>query len=354
MFHLQIAINNKTIQQSTITVNRTHAETFTFLLDMLRFLCFSLSNSFMRITTLLISLTLPCAATAQDKIVETLKAESSSASGKIASDTSKKRWKAGGVYKFNLGQGSNSNWAAGGDDFSLNINTSLNLHAKHKKGHFTWDNSVDLIFGFVKTTSLGSRKNDDRIDFVSKYDYALNSKINVGSLANFRSQFFPGYSYPNSVKTYASNFLAPGYALVSVGVDYKPKKKVSLFLSPVTSRWVIVADDSLSAKGAYGVTPGNSSINQLGAFATANYEVEFVKNLTYKTRLDMFSNYKKDPLNIDVYMTNCLAVKVFRAVTFNWNLDLIYDDDTRVFGKTKTSSSLQMKSVVAAGVQVRI
>lgn len=314
------------------------------------------SKLIMRIAALIISLIFSCCVCAQDKIVQTLKIESGNASGKLAAapDTSKKRWKAGGMYKFNLGQGSNSNWAAGGDDFSLNINTSLNLHAKHKKGKFNWDNSVDLIFGFLKTTSLGSRKNDDRVDFISKYDYAVNKKMNIGSLFNIRSQFFKGYSYPNNIKTYSSNFLAPGYALVSFGVDYKPRKKISLFLSPVTSRWVIVKDDSLAANGAYGVDPGSNSINQLGAFATANYEIEFVKNLTYKTRLDMFSNYNKDPLNIDIYMTNLLAVKVFKAVSFNWSLDLIYDDDTRVFGKTKTSPALQMKSTVAAGVQVKI
>ena len=56
----------------------------------------------------------------------------------------------------------------------------------------------DFNLGYVKTTSLGSRKNDDRIDFLSKYGYALNSKLNVAGLFNFRSQLFKGYTYDNN------------------------------------------------------------------------------------------------------------------------------------------------------------
>jgi len=272
-----------------------------------------------------------------------------------APDTSRKLWKKGGMYRLNLGQGSLSNWAAGGDDFSININTTLNLYAAHKGKNFNWDNSLDIALGFLKTTSLGSRKNDDRIDIVSKYNYSVNPKATVGLLGNFRTQFFNGYSYSaTTTKVYASGFLSPGYALASFGVDYKPKKELSLFLSPVTSRWVIVKNDSLVSKASYGVDTGNHVINQLGAFATLNYQKELVKNLTYKSRLDMFSNYKKNPLNVDIYMTNILAVKIFKMLSFNWSFDVIYDDDTRIFGPDKDAPALQLKSIVGAGFQLRI
>ena len=293
---------------------------------------------------------------AQDRAIQTLQLESGAAVPKVpAPDTSKKTWKTGGLYRLNLGQGSLSNWAAGGDDFSININTTLNLYATHKRKHFNWDNSLDIAFGFLKTTSLGSRKNDDRIDLVSKYNYSIDPKVTVGSLFNFRTQFFNGYSYSATApKMYASGFLSPGYVLTSLGVDYKPKKELSLFVSPLTSRWVIVKNDSLASKASYGVDTGKNVINQLGAFATINYQKELVKNLSYKSRLDLFSNYKKNPWNIDVYMTNILAVKIFKMLSFNWSFDVIYDDDTRIFGVNKDSPALQLKSIVGAGFQLRI
>ena len=310
----------------------------------------------MRVILLIFVFVLPQSINAQDKIIKTLQLESGTVTAKVpVQDTSKKTWKKGGLYRLNLVQGSLSNWAAGGDDFSININTTLNLYATYKKNNFNWDNSLDLVFGFLKTTTLGSRKNDDRIDLVSKQNYSINKKTTVGTLFNFRTQFFNGYSYSaKTEKVYASGFLSPGYVLTSLGIDYKPKKELSLFVSPLTSRWVIVLNDSLASKAAYGVDTGKNIINELGAFATVNYQKEIVKNVTYKSRLDMFSNYKKDPWNIDIYMTNVLAVKIFKMLSFNWSFDVIYDDDTRIFGDEKNAPALQLKSIVGAGFQLKI
>ncbi|MEI9955746.1 MAG: DUF3078 domain-containing protein [Ferruginibacter sp.] len=310
----------------------------------------------MRFAILISFFLLPGLINAQDKAIQTLQFESGSIAPRISVvDTSHKLWKRGGMYRLNLGQGSLSNWAAGGDDFSINVNTTLNLFATYKKNHYNWDNSLDLAFGFLKTTTLGTRKTDDRFDLVSKYTYSVNPKTTIGLLGNVRTQFFNGYSYATDRdKIFASGFLSPGYVLTSLGMDLKPKKEISLFLSPMTSRWVIVKDDTLASKASYGVDSGKNIINQLGAFATVNFEKELVKNLTYKTRLDLFSNYKKNPLNIDVYMTNIIAVKIYKMLSFNWSFDVIYDDDTRIFGPEKDAPALQLKSIIGAGLQVRI
>jgi len=305
------------------------------------------------LATLLLALSLSLAA--QDQSVKALQAEANRSIKKDDADTSKKNWKTGGLFSFNIGQGSLNNWAAGGDEFSLTINTFLNLHAFYKKDKHSWDNSLDLNFGYIKTTSLGTRKNDDRIDLLSKYGYALNSKLNLAGLFNFRSQFFKGYTYDNaSNKTLSSNILAPAYVLLSAGLDYKPTKNLSIFVSPITNRWVIVNDDTLSAKGAYGVRPGTKSINEIGAYASIGYIKDFNKFVSYKGRLDLFSNYKKNPQNVDVYMTNTLSAKIGKIFTFSWSVDMIYDDDVRLFGKNQTSPGLQLKSIIGAGIQVRL
>ncbi len=290
----------------------------------------------------------------QDQTVKALQSEATKSIKKDAADTSTKTWKKGGLYSFNIGQGSLSNWAAGGDDFSLTINTFLNLFAFYKKDKNSWDNSLDINWGYVKTTTLGSRKNDDRFDLLSKYGYALNPKLNLAGLFNFRSQFFKGYSYTSTTKSLNSNFLAPAYMLVSAGLDYKPTKNLSIFLSPITNRWVIVRDDTLSVKGAYGVRPGTKSINEFGAFASITYLKDFNKFVVYRGKLDLFSNYKKNPQNIDVYMTNTFSAKLGKVFTISWSLDMIYDDDVRLFGVNKTAPALQLKSIVGAGIQLNL
>lgn len=290
---------------------------------------------------------------AQDETVKGLQKEVARDIKKDAADTAQYTWKKGGIYNLNLSQGSLNNWAAGGDEFSLSVNTILSLFAFYKKDKHSWDNTLDLNFGYVRSTSLGSRKNDDRIDLLSKYGRAVSSDWNITTLFNFRTQLLKGYAYEKEQRTLTSNFLAPAYILTSLGMDYKPNDRFSLFLSPVTARWVIVKDDSLSNKGLYGVEPGQHSRTELGAFVTASYLKAINENVSYKGRLDLFSNYRNNPQNVDVFMSNILSVKLWKAVSASWNVDLIYDDDVRLFGESNRAAALQLKSLVGLGLAVR-
>jgi hypothetical protein len=292
-------------------------------------------------------------ALSQDAVVRKLQSESLRSVKKDIPDTVKHAWKRGIVFGINIGQGSLSNWAAGGDDFSLTVASSLNVFGFYKRDKHSWDNTLDVNFGYVKTTTLGSRKNDDRFDLLSKYGYALNNKLNLASAFNFRSQFFKGFTYKDSTKSFSSDLLSPAYVLVSIGLDYKPVKGLSIYFSPITTRWVIVMDDSLSAKGSYGVKTGRHSNNEVGSFATINYQKPFNKFVSYKGRLDLFSNYKREPKNVDVYMTNTLTAKVARIIAFSWSLDMIYDDDVKLFGPEKKSPALQVKSIIGIGLQLK-
>jgi Protein of unknown function (DUF3078) len=234
----------------------------------------------------------------------------------------------------------------------------LNLYAFYAKDRTAWDNSLDLALGYVKTTSLGDRKSDDRIDFTSKYGYKLSptSKWYASLLFNFRTQMAPGFNYPTATTSNKiSQFLSPAYALLSLGLDYKPNKNFSLFVSPLTSRWVIVSAKGLNpgfptAKGGvYGVPVGKGVRNEIGAFLSANYMNEIVKNVTYKGKLDLFSNYKSNPQNIDVFMTNLLSANIFKGISFNLGLDMVYDDDVRVLGKDLKSRRTQFRQYIGIG-----
>ena len=292
-------------------------------------------------------------ATAQDSTVQSLQKDASREIKRDAADTIPMVWRKGGIFNLNISQGSLSNWAAGGDDYSLSLNTLLSLYAFYKKDRHAWDNTLDFNYGFVRTTSLGNRKNDDRFDLFSKYGYALSSKWNLAVLGNFRTQFFKGYTYDNSAQTFVSDFLAPGYLLLGLGLDFKPTQNFSVYLSPLTERWTFVNNDTLSSKGTYGVEPGKKVRSELGAFVSVSYLKAFSKVVAYKGRLDLFSNYQHNPQNIDVYMTNLLSINFAKVLAVTWNVDLIYDDDVRMFGATKTSPALQLKSLLGVGLLVK-
>lgn len=272
---------------------------------------------------------------------------------KKETDTIPWTWKRGGLVNANLAQGSLSNWAAGGDEFSMSLNTYFNYFLLHKNGRRSWDNSFEFNLGFMQTSSLGNRKNDDRFDLLSKYGYQLDSgRWYVTGLGNFRSQFFDGYTYSGSKSTFSSTLLSPAYALASLGLDYKHNEKFSIFLSPATSRWVIVANRSLSDSGMYGVPRGRHIHQEFGAFASINYTTSFTKNVTWKGRADLFTNYKDHPENIDIYMTNAFSFKINKYLSATYNLDLIYDDDVKLF-RGRNSPALQIKSLIGIGFLMR-
>ena len=293
---------------------------------------------------LLLSLVLAAftSLTAQDDTVKDLKKDAEKFIKKDANDTIPKTWKLGGIFNLNINQGSLSNWTAGGDKFSFSLNSYLNLYGFYKKEKHSWDNNLDLAYGIVKTTSLGNRKSSDRIDFLSKYGYAISKKINVASLLNFRSQFAKGFSYSKTAagadsSTITSKTFAPAYLLLSLGLDWKPNNDFSLFVSPITERWVFV-NDKLLAPG-YGLDPGKTVKNELGAYLSANYLKKIGPSFIFKTRFDLFSNYKNEPQNIDIFWTNVLTAKITKYINFSFNLDMIYDDDSKNVNPLKGPAS---------------
>ena len=286
---------------------------------------------------------------AQDLVVAKLRSETSRNIKKDL-DTTVWNWKQGGMYNFNFSQSSLSNWAAGGDNFNMSINSYFNLFKLYRKDRISWDNNLDINLGFIQSTSLGGRKNDDRFDYLSKYGYKIdtNGVWYVSGLFNFRSQFFDGYSY-GAKNEFTSSFLSPAYIILSAGLDYKPDNKLSIFFSPLTSRTTLLLNKKLSALGKYGVDSGRNVKRETGLFVTINYSNTILPNVMYKGRADFFSNYNEKPENVNLYMTNMFNFKIFKNFTANYSLDLIYDDKIRIFGPNKTSPGLQLKSIIGIG-----
>jgi len=106
------------------------------------------------------------AVSAQDKDVQKLKNESKRDIKK--DEKQKEGWTKGGVFALNISQGSSHNWAAGAEKFSFSLNGLLNTYAYLKRERNSWDNTVNMQYGMVNTTSQGTRKNDDRFDLLSR------------------------------------------------------------------------------------------------------------------------------------------------------------------------------------------
>ncbi len=331
------------------------------------------------------------AGMAQDKSVKEMQSTSEKS---IADDTTHKSgWKAGGVFSLNVGQGSSSNWAAGAEKFSFSLASYLSVYANYKAGRFTWMNTLDLGYALVNTTSQGVRKTDDKIDFYSKAGHELTKTLSLAGVVNFRSQFYDGYdySYLGKYQRKTSSFMAPANLIVAPGVDWHPVSYFSVFVSPISSRMVFVTNDPWNyyfpngviptADGGgfeaplsvnYGVDPARKVRVELGGFASVNFNKEIFKNVSYKSRVDLYSNYLKvrrytpvgphqvqettigaKPQNVDVFWTNLIVMKVNKFLNVTYNFDLIYDDDVRQFGPDKDAARTQVRSLLSVGFSAK-
>lgn len=281
----------------------------------------------------------------------------------IAQNTSTedKTWKTGGVASFNLSQVSLSNWAGGGES-SVAANGMLSLFANYKKNDFSWDNTFEFGYGIVNQDGV-SQKTDDRLSLSSKLGRQASENWLYSASLDFRTQVAPGYKTP-AKEIEISNFLAPAYNVVAVGMDYKPSDNFSLFLGPLTHKLTIVTDQDLANAGAFGVEgaeynalgllvkEGENFRNEAGAYIKMSYKREIMENITFSMKVDLFSNYSEEPQNIDVNWETLIAMKVNEYINVNLTTHLIYDDDVDIVLNEAgdTGPRTQFKQVLGVGV----
>jgi len=239
-------------------------------------------------------------------------------------------WKRGGVISLNLAQTSLTNWAAGGQN-SFAVNGLLSTFANYRRDKTVWVNSLDIGYGLLKQGGTGYRKTDDKFDFLSKYGYEAFKNIYYAALLNFKTQMTPGYKYTDTGRDIISDLFSPAYLLAALGLDYKPSDHFSAFIAPLTGKITFVNNKILSDAGAFGVKPGKKSFSEFGGYVRAIYtrndfKNEFLKNVTFTTKIDLFSNYLKNPQNIVVNWETLIAFKVNKFISANINTQLVYDD----------------------------
>ena len=253
-------------------------------------------------------------------------------------DTIPNGWRTGGIININFSQVSLTNWSAGGEN-SVSLNGIIALSARYKKDHHTWDNFLEVGYGFLKAGNGSSQKTDDKFDFTTKYGREIkNSPWYLSALLNFKTQMLPGYNYPNDTLE-ISNFLAPAYLLGGIGLDYRPNDNFSAYISPATAKITIVNDQQLADAGMFGVEKavyndnglktkdGELLLEQYGAYVRVIWKQDVMENIKFLTKLELFSNYIESPQNVDVNWEFLLNLKVNKFISATLSTQLMYDDD---------------------------
>ncbi|KAB2810180.1 DUF3078 domain-containing protein [Phaeocystidibacter luteus] len=270
-----------------------------------------------------------------------------------ADSTKSSNWTYAGLYSFSMSQTSLTNWNAGGEN-SLNLSALIRQAADFENEDWTWANTFSATYA-VNYQGSSALKTGDNLEYTTRLDRNINEKKTwrTSAFLNFRTQFVDGFENREATKP-ISTFMAPGYLTAGLGFTYK-QEDFTLYVSPVTLKQTYVLDDSLSAKGAFGVDAGSTLRNEVGASLNASYTKAITPTLDVTSNLNLFSNYVENPQNIDVNWETIFLLQAWENITVSWHLHLIYDDDILVQNPDPvsgdfTSPGTQFKSVLGLGI----
>lgn len=295
-------------------------------------------------------------------------------------------WTSSLKTQINVGQTQLTNWAAGGDN-TVSLAAFIDGNANWKKDDMFWNNRLQLDYGFLYASSKPLlQKSSDRIYLESKWGYKAPSTQNLYFSANydFKSQFSSGYDYktPASLedaegnalegadlrrawrdaRVFKSNFLAPAYTNLALGLDYKPTKWLSVNFAPLTGGFVIVkdaelrksysmkeksgttaealaaAEKALADAQVAGVTADIESATialgelyrsakfEFGAQFKADIKVNINDNFSYSTQVVLFADYLNIAHCPRINWDNRIDWKLAKYFSLTLTTNLIYDD----------------------------
>ena len=313
-------------------------------------------------------------------------AQAMSAAPEVGAKVEKQNnWTTNLKTQINVGQTGLFNWAAGGDN-TVSLAAFVDGNANWKKGDMFWNNRLQLDYGFLYASSKPLlQKSTDRIYLESKWGYKAPSTKHLYFSANydFKSQFSTGYDYKTPSKltddngndlvgsdlrqawrdarVLKSNFLAPAYTNIALGLDYVPTKWLSLNLAPLTGGFVIVRDaalresysmgykkaydadnfDKLTAeqKAAFEAAKADKGNNpaaygdyfraakfEFGAQLKLDAKVNINDNFAYSTQVVLFANYLDIKRCPRINWDNRIDWKLAKYFSLTITTNLIYDD----------------------------
>lgn len=259
-------------------------------------------------------------------------------------------WVLSGVTGVNISQTALSNWSAGGEN-SMAGNVYLNGSLLRKRGNWLWQNTLVMEYGLANTKTNGTQKTNDNFNFTTQLGYTTNNVWFYTLMGDLKTQFYKGYKYPDKTN-YISNFFAPAYSNISLGLEYRPKANYSLYFSPVAGKLTFVEDDYLSSLGAFGVDPGDKFKAEFGAYFKARLEQSIMENVNLVSSLDFFTPYSDQFGNIDVNWDVLISMKINQFLSATLNTTLKYDNDVKTIGDNgeRKGAKIQFKEVLGVGL----
>ncbi len=259
-----------------------------------------------------------------------------------------------------MSQGKLANWASGGEN-SLSLLSNIRYFWNYNRNKTSWENWMHYRFGFMKNGSEEIRKNEDRFELNTKLGQRAFKHWYYTAQFNTLTQLFNSYEYPKDEdKKLVANFMSPGYFTLSLGLDFKPHDRFSLFISPITGKWNFVRDTSKIDAERYGVEESKRARREAGARIDLRSTINnLLKIMNVRNELTMFMSYEKKDRYRNFEKEN--EEKKRLPFTLNWKMTIDFKINyfMRASIYTETaydenySQKLQFKENLNLGVNFR-
>jgi hypothetical protein len=222
--------------------------------------------------------------------------------------------------------------------------------AKYHHNKWRWQNNGSIQLAAQKI-GLGAeepwQKNMDILRFSSKLSYDFDNK-QWSSAVDFTFQSILLPTYRNSflrpqaeTDKLTATFFSPAFMNFSPGIGYKPNDTYTFLAAPFSFKGVFVLNQKVANLNIYGTQPvlteeGDTlrfsrSDLRLGFFLRASYSKKFLEDkIQVNSSLDLFSNYLRNPQNLDVLWKMDIGYRLWKNLYLNLNTELFYDDNVLV------------------------
>lgn len=237
------------------------------------------------------------------------------------------------------------NWYKGGNSniAILGIAEGSIIYDNHK--NIQWENTGEWRAGFNSVNGDTLRKistSDDLLRLQSKLGFKAFNKFYYSGAVEFQTQFFNTFKEINSTQLKSSTF-SPVRLNISLGLDYKPNKDLSIMFAPVSYKFIYVMDTTSIDQTQFGVKKDKCSLNEVGSSIKIIYKYQPVEGIQLDGRFYFYTNYQKVEVELEL-VANFIINRYFSA-----RLSLYPRYDNTAILPNKEKAQIQFKEFLSVG-----